>query len=372
MTVVSADSAQSRCPAAPRVAIVHDFLVSRGGAERVALTMARAFPEAPIHTALHDADGTFEGFSDHQIRPLLLDRFRVFRHHHRLSLPLLQAAFSRRVIDADVVLCSSSGFAHNVSTTGRKVVYCHTPARWLHDQERYLDRFGPAARTSAKLLTRGAHRRDVRAMLGADRILANSRTIGDHISAVYGRKAEVVAPCSSLALDDTITPIEGVTPGFVLCPSRALGYKRLDVLAAAASRVPSIQFVQVGDGPDLARLQRGSPPNLRFLGEVSDAELRWAYSNASVVVLTSAEDFGLVPVEATAHGLMSIVPEARGLLDHVEDGVNGWFYSFGDDESLAELVESKFDTAAVPPVTDPLGERRFTAALHRVVSEVVR
>jgi glycosyltransferase involved in cell wall biosynthesis len=144
------------------------------------------------------------------------------------------------------------------------------------------------------------------------------------------------------------------------------------VLSAAASRLPDIEFIQVGDGPDLARLRRDPPANLRFLGEVSDAELRWAYTNAGVVALTSAEDFGLVPVEATAHGVMSIVPEARGLLAHVEDGVNGWFYPFGADKLLAEVVQSKIGTAAVVPESDPLGERRFTTALHRVVNEVLR
>jgi len=356
----------------PRVAIAHDFLVSRGGAERVALTMARAFPEAPVHTALHDPSATFDGFADHDIRPLVINRLPVLHRHHRMSLPLLQVAFARRVIDADVVLCSSSGFAHNVAATGHKLVYCHTPARWLHDQERYLDRFGPTARVAAKLFTRNAHHRDVGAMRGADRIIANSRAIGDQILEVYDRVAEVVAPCSSLALDDLVESLTGIEPGFVFCPSRALGYKRLDVLVAAARRLPRTRFVQVGDGPDLVRLRRAAPANLTFLGEVSDAQLRWAYSNAAVVALTSAEDFGLVPVEARAHGLMSIVPRARGLLDHVEDGVNGWFYPLGDDLGLSRLIETNIAVRASVPPKDPLGESRFTSALHRIVKEVAQ
>lgn len=354
----------------PRVALVHDFLVSRGGAERVALSMARAFPDAVVHTALHSPELTFEGFRNHRIQPLAIDNLPGLHRHHRASLPLLQTAFARRVIDADVVVCSSSGFAHNVTTSGSKIVYCHTPARWLHDQERYLNRFGPVARTAAHWLTKGSLRRDGHSMITADRILANSSVIAEQIRDAYGREAAVVPPCSSLALDDALEALPGVEPGFVFCPSRALGYKRLDVLVAAARALPDRNFVQVGDGPDLGRLMAEAPDNLKFFGDVSDASVRWAYSNAAVVALTSAEDFGLVPLEARAYGLMSIVPRARGFLDHVTPGENGWFYEFGDAAELAAVIEARFDVRAVAPEDDALGERRFVAALTAVVDEV--
>lgn len=353
-----------------RVALAHDFLVSRGGAERVALSMARAFPDAEIHTALHDASATFQGFRDHPIVPLGIDAVPGLRRHHRASLPLLQRAFERRVIDADVVVCSSSGFAHHVKTTGRKVVYCHTPARWLHDQERYLDRFGPVARSAAKWLGRGSRRRDAQAMMAADEIIANSSVISGQILDAFGQTATVVPPCSSLTLDAWTDPIARVDPGFVFCPSRALGYKRLDVLVDAAERLQDIQVLQVGAGPDLKRLRSRAPKNLRLLGDVPDSQLRWAYRNAAIVALTSAEDFGLVPIEAQAHGLMSVVPEARGFLDHVVDGVNGWFYDFGDAEQLATVIRDGLGTRATPPAVDPLGERRFGDVLREVVENV--
>lgn len=370
MTAVESVSSTSSSAATPRIALVHDFLVSRGGAERVALSMARAFPEATIHTALHDPAATFAGFGEHDVRPLPIDQIPMLRRHHRLSLPLLQTAFARRSIEADVVLCSSSGFAHNISTPGRKVIYCHTPARWLHDQERYLDRFGPVARAGAKWLTKGSLRRDTCSMVAADQVLANSSVISDQIREAYGREAVVLPPCSSLALDSATEALADVEPGFVFCPSRALGYKRLDVLVAVAKSLPHHRFVQVGGGPDLARLRAVAPPNLAVFGDVNDAQVRWAYTNAALVALTSAEDFGLVPLEALAHGLMSVVPRARGFLDHVEDGENGWFYGFGDAEDMAEVIETKIGVRSVAPADDPLGERRFTESLRRIVEEV--
>ena len=116
------------------VAIVHDYLTQRGGAERVVLSMMKAFPEAPVHTSLFHPEGTFPEFGTADVRMSHLDRFGVLRRNHRLAIPLLAPAFSTRRVDAEVVLCSSSGWAHGVRTTGRKIVYCYTPPRWLYDQ----------------------------------------------------------------------------------------------------------------------------------------------------------------------------------------------------------------------------------------------
>ena len=120
------------------VAISHDYLTQRGGAERVVLSMLRAFPRAPLYTSLYDAEGTFPEFRGADVRVTGLDRITPLRQHHRLALPLLPATFSRLQVSADVVLCSSSGWAHATRVDGKKVVYCHTPARWLYHGAHYL------------------------------------------------------------------------------------------------------------------------------------------------------------------------------------------------------------------------------------------
>src|SRR5580692_9660091 len=100
------------------VAIVHDYLTQRGGAERVLLAMHRAFPAAPIYTSLYEPDLTFPEFREVDIRPSSLNRSRLLRRHHRLAMPLLAHAFSKMVIDEKIVICSSSGWAHGIQTTG--------------------------------------------------------------------------------------------------------------------------------------------------------------------------------------------------------------------------------------------------------------
>src|SRR5262249_31471914 len=120
------------------VALVHDYLTQRGGAERVVLSLTRAFPCAPVYTSLYDLGRTFPEFDAVDLRPLPLHRVAPLRRHHRSALPVLAPAFSSLRVDADVVVCSSSGWGHGVRARGRKIVYCHTPARWLYQRERYL------------------------------------------------------------------------------------------------------------------------------------------------------------------------------------------------------------------------------------------
>ena len=94
------------------MALVHDYLTQRGGAERVVLSLAEAFPGAPVYTSLTTRPGTFPEFADLDVRTLPLDRVALLRRHHRLALPLLAPAFSSLRVDAEVTVCSSSGWAH--------------------------------------------------------------------------------------------------------------------------------------------------------------------------------------------------------------------------------------------------------------------
>ena len=139
------------------VSLVHEYLTRRGGAERRALAMAEALPGAPLHTSLYQPESTSPGFAHVEVRPLGLNRLGVLRKHHRLALSVLAPAFSLLRVDADVVVvvCSSSGWAHGVVASGRKVVYCHTPTRWLYQAGRYLGGGDRAEAARAARLLRG-------------------------------------------------------------------------------------------------------------------------------------------------------------------------------------------------------------------------
>jgi glycosyltransferase involved in cell wall biosynthesis len=357
--------------ATPSVAIVHDYLTQRGGAERVVLALHDAFPDAPVHTSLYDPEGTYPEFAAVPVVVGPLDRIGALRHHHRLALPLLAPSFSSRRIDADVVVCSSSGWAHGVRTEGAKVVYCHAPARWLYQRDAYLDRAGPATRAATAVLTPPLRRWDRRAAASADRYLANSTRTRQLVRDAYGFDAEIVFPPHGAEPDAPQQPVAGLEPGFFLCVSRLLPYKHVGAVVEAFRGRPE-RLVVVGAGPEREALVAGAPANVSFLADVSDASLRWLYAHAAALVAAAFEDFGLTPLEAAAFGTPSIVLRFGGYLDTVVEGETGWFFDAPSPGAVAAALD-RFDPddIAVDRLREHaarFGPDRFAATMRDVVA----
>ena len=280
----------------PRIAIAHDYLTQRGGAERVVLAMARTFPGAPIYTTLYNPDTTYPEYRDLDVRPGPLNRVGILRNDHRFALPVLAPAV------ADITVVSSSGWAHGFPTTGRTLVYCYSPARWLYQTETYIG--GPAHRSAQGLAILGLRpalkRWDLRRARRADRYLAISHVVQDRIRATYGIEADVLAAPHTVDTTGPQEPIDGVTePGYYLVVSRLLPYKNVDKVIAAFAGMPD-RLLVIGAGPLATQLQEAAAPNVTLARGLSDAQMRWAYANAKAVIAPSFEDFGLSPLEGGA------------------------------------------------------------------------
>lgn len=358
----------------PNVVISHDYLTQRGGAERVVLAMHHAFPEAPIYTSVFEPDGTFPEFRKADVRPLVLDRIRILRRNHRLALPLLAPAFSALRVQADVLLCSSSGWAHAVSTNGRKVVYCYTPARWLYQSGRYLRRGNLVARVALTALRPTLVRWDRRAARSADLYLAQSNVVRDRIKQIYGIEATMLPAPHSMAANPPQQTLAGIRAGFFLCVSRLLPYKNLDSVIRAFGRLPSAKLVIVGTGPEAERLQRLAGHNVTFLKSVTDPELAWLYSNCSGVIAAAYEDYGLVPLEAAAFGKPSAALRWGGFLDTVVDGKTGIFFDSPSPSAIqravSELTVRRFDENVLRSHAAQYSEPQFVNRLRNIVIAV--
>ncbi len=367
------------------VALAHDYLTQRGGAERVAMIMVEAFPSAPLYTTLYDPPGTFPEFRSVDVRTGRLNQLRPLRHRHRMALPLLAPAVSRRTIHADVVLASSSGWAHGFRTDGQMVVYCHAPARWLYQTQRYLGSHTSAARSPSALTERAVlgllapalRRWDVRAAGRADRYLANGSVSARLVYEVYGLAADVVPPPPAVLPDGPEEPVPGLAPGFALCVARLLPYKNVDLVVEAVKALGGLELVVVGHGPDRERitaLAAGAPVHL--LSGIPDARLRWLYRNASVLVAASFEDFGLSPLEANAFGTPVVALRAGGYLDTVVEGSTGTFFDELTAVDIATAVDyasrQQWDPEVLVGRAAEFGVERFVRRLRDVVGEVAR
>jgi glycosyltransferase involved in cell wall biosynthesis len=360
-----------------RVAIAHDYLTQRGGAERVVLALSRAFPDAPIHTTIYDPEGTYPEFAGREVVTGPLSRIPALRRDHRRALPLLAPASGLMRVDADVTVASSSGWAHGFRTTGRTLVYCHNPARWLYQADDYLGDTGPRSTRRLALAALGPplRRWDRRAAARADRYLANSSTVRDRIARTYGIDAEVVPPPPGLDTSGPQHPhpdlLDWADRPFWLTVSRLLPYKNVDVAVDAVRSLPDDRLVVVGAGPERDRLVGGAPANVRIVSDVTDAQLRWVYAHAGGLLAPSLEDFGLTPLEANAWGIPVVALRAGGYLDTVVDGRSGLFF----DEPTAAAVGAAIDRARrtdwhpalLREHADGFGEAGFAARLRREV-----
>lgn len=355
------------------MALVHDYLTQRGGAERVVLNMARAFPGAALYTSLYEPASTYREFAGHDVRVSPLNRIGVLRRRHRWALPLLAPSFTRLQVPGDVVLCSSSGWAHGIRTDARKIVYCHSPAKWLYAPDRYFSDGWSASRLALNALRKPLLGWDRAAAASADRYLVNSSMVQRWVRQVYGVEADLLPPPHGVDAGGAVQPVNGVEPGFLLCVSRLMPYKNVGAVVHAMAGLPAERLVVVGTGPLEAMLRAQATANVMFLGEVMDDSLRWLYRSCQGLVAASNEDFGLTPVEAAAFGKPVAVLRWGGFLDTVVDGTTGTFFDQATPDAVASalraLLGRSWDAGKIRVHAEDYSPARFEQRLREIVAD---
>jgi len=350
-----------------RVVLAHDYLTQFGGAERVALSMTRAFPQAPLLTSFYDPERTFAGFGDVKVVPSGLNRVGLLRDDPRRALPLLAFLWDRvEAPEADVVLCSSSGWSHGVRTEARKIVYCHNPARWLYQPEDYRIGTGRGAMLGLRTIDRRLRAWDLAAARTAHTYVANSQVVARRIARTYGVEAQVLHPPVMVDLDAPREPVPGLPDDFFLVVGRTRGYKNVSVTVEAFAAMPDLHLVVVG-----AHGEDGWPANVHAVPVVSEPQLRHLYAHARTLVATAHEDFGLTVIEAGAFGTPAIALASGGYLETVREGVSGRFFAEPTVEAVRRAVRAELaeptDRDGARHNASRFGEHEF----HRRLRELV-
>ncbi|MEB3220442.1 MAG: glycosyltransferase [Candidatus Sericytochromatia bacterium] len=356
-----------------KVALVHEWLTTLGGSERVLLAFHRAFPEAPVFTSVHDAARLPDAFRALDVRPSFLQRLPGATRHHRALLPLLPLAFEQLDLRGfDVVLTSHHACAKGVivDADALHLAYVHTPMRYAwdltHDYQATLPRWQRAL--AAPLLTY-MRAWDVASSLRVDHYLANSRHTAQRIAKTWRRPATVLAPPIRLA--DLPMPDQSRRGDHLLVVSRLVPYKRVD-LAIAAARLAGRRLRVVGDGPLYKALRRDAGPDVTFLGHVPDAEVHAELGSAAALLFPGLEDFGLTPLEAMACGTPVIAYGAGGALETVRPGETGLLVPAQTPEAFAEAIRAAGQLQAQPEAlrawAATFDEDAFVARVHALVT----
>ncbi len=341
-----------------KVALVHELLTMKGGAENVLRILADMFPDAPIYTLLYDKKKLGDWFPSERVRTATLGPSSSFLgHNHHLYLNKFpRAVESWDFSEFDLVISSSSAFAHGIITNSKPkhLSYVHSPARYLWDQTHAVQkRANPLARWYLSQTFHTLRVWDTEAAQRADMILAASKEVQRRIELYWERRSDVVYPPidnsffvatshEPRATSNNIQPEargQRLEAPYFLIVSTLARYKQIDLVIEACNKL-TLPLKIVGDGSDRGRLQRMAGPTIEFLGYRSTDELRALYAGAQATIFPGLEDFGLVPVESMACGTPVIAYRGGGALETIIDNETGTFF---DDQTVDSLMKTLQD-----------------------------
>jgi glycosyltransferase involved in cell wall biosynthesis len=357
----------------PRVAIVSDPLVQRGGAEKVvADVLGYLFPEAPIHAILYSARTGPAHIAD-RVVPTGLQKIPGAARRHRWLLPFYPSAVeSIDLRGYDLIVSSHHTAAKGILRTSdqRHICYCHTPMRALW--ERSMEELEELPRVLRPLAAQTLSRLREWDYVTAGRVdlfLANSLTTQERIRRHYGRDSRVVHP----PLDEGRFHRNGdeAVGDYYLVASRLVPYKRVDLAIAATARL-NRRLIVAGTGP----VKRGlDESHVEYVGHVSDERLVDLMRHARALIFPAFEDYGMTPVETMACGRPVIAFGKGGALETVVDGLTGVFASSQTVEAFVDAIERfesrTFDPSRIAEHAKEFSFDQFATQLHDAIRDVL-
>lgn len=329
-----------------KIALVHDYLVQYGGAERVLGAFSEIWPNAPIYTLLYNPESVHNLFDRCEVRTSYLQKFSLVKKNHRLFPPLMMNAIEQFNFSYyDVVLSDSSSFSKNIITGPETlhISYCHTPMRYGWDDCQYYTQefsFPEIVKKIVPFLMSYIRMWDYYSTNGVDSFIANSAFVAKRIKKYYGRKSTVINPPIELNQFFIAKPSE--VEDYFLVVGRMMKYKKIDLVIKAFNEL-KLPLKIVGRGIEYDNLKKMAGPTVDFLGRVSDNDLPEIYAKARAFIFPQEEDFGIVATEALASGRPIIAFRAGDIEERVTDGENGVFFEEQTVTGLMNAVK-KFQT----------------------------
>ncbi len=350
------------------IALIHDWLNQRGGAEDVLEALVALYPDAPLYTALYDRARMPAHWREWDIRTGFIDRLPLAQRKPQLYFPLYPHNFEQFDLRGyDVVLSNKSGFCHGVITGPETmhVCYCLTPTRYVWRYHQYAEReyLGRATRLALAPFLTNLRMWDRLAADRVDHFIAISDEVRRRIAKVYRRESTIIYPPVDVGRFEPSSRIDD----YYLFVGRLVPYRRLDVLIEAFNKMGR-PLVIAGSGRDRERLEALAGPTVKFLGFVPDADLPDLLARCRAFVWPGEEDFGISPLQASAAGRPVIAYAAGGTLETVitapNQPVTGALFTEQSVAAIITTVES-FDPLSVDPAAIRRHAEQFDIAVFK-------
>lgn len=328
-----------------KVALIHDWLMECGGAEKVLQALSAIYPSniyALVANKKHLTTGPFQG---KQIKTSFIQKLPWVKKKYRSYLPLFPLAIEQFDLSKyDLVISSSHSVAKGVLTDVDQlhICYCHTPMRYAWDlYQQYLREAKLKSGLKgilAKIFLHYLRMWDGQASMRVDVYIANSHYVSRRIQKLYGQKAKVIYPPVQVEDFELCETKED----YYLTASRFVPYKKIDLIVQAFQDLPNRRLIVIGDGPDRAKIKKQAGKNVEILGYQDDAVLKNMLAKARAFLFAAVEDFGILPLEAQACGTPVIAYGKGGILETVIEGKTGLFYDKQTKQDLVAAIQ-KFE-----------------------------
>lgn len=321
-----------------KLALVHDWLINLGGAERVLIELHKIFPDAPIYTLFYDKKFKAEHLLNAEVRSSFLQKFPFINKYYKYAAILMPSAVeSFDLSDFDVVISSSVFFSKGLvlRPKTRHICYCYSPTRQLWDLHSTYNLQSTTYNFPAKLVQHLLRLWDRQAADRVDEFIAISEAVRSRIQKYYKRDAKVIyPPVPELPESNPIRPIQ---KEYYLIVSRLFHHKNIHIAIDAFNKL-GFELVIIGDGPIKKELRAIAGKNIHFLGRQTDDVIATYYCHAKAFIMPQEEDFGLTPIEVMQFGVPTLALRKGGALETLREGVTGEFFDDPIPEALADGV----------------------------------
>jgi len=366
-----------------RIALIHDYIISFGGAEKTFKVLTEIFPQAEVYALFYNPKIKKKFFSKTKIKTSFIQKFpAVLKKKYQLLLPFLPiAAETLDFREFDLVISSSFSFAKGIITRPKTthICYCHTPTRYLWVPQSGAKRAlwkNPISR----ILLHYSRIWDRQASERVDYFIANSETTQKRIEKYYKRTSTVIYPPvdvhpvirqGALSNDRAKSKKE-----FYLIVSQLRKYKRIDLAVEAFNKL-GLELVIIGEGPEKKKLKKSAKKNIVILGWQSDRVVNKYYKNCAAFIFPGEDDFGIAPVEAMGWGKPILAFRKGGATETVIEGKTGEFFDSQHSAVLADGIrrlrgnlknyDSKFISAHALKFSQERFEKEFKKFIKRTL-----
>lgn len=322
-----------------KISLLHHWLVSMRGGEKVLEQFCKLLPKADIHTLVSSPrkGSLSEIIAGHEIKTTLLGKLPRSEQYYKTLLPLFPLAIKSHRVEADFILSSDASLIKGMKKDDHvpHVCYCHSPPRYLWDmQDEYLETMTGFKRYIFEKLTPYLRHFDLYGAQQVDHFIANSEFVRERIKRIYDKDAVIIHPPVDVDAFDFDHPSEN----FYLVVSALVPYKRVDLAIEAFNRLGK-PLVVIGEGPELKRLTQIASDNVKIMGAQFFEVLKNHFEHCKALIFPGVEDFGITPLESQAAGKPVIAYKEGGALETVIEHETGLFFDEQTPEALADAVE---------------------------------